>query len=730
MKRAKYPVLFAILGFAAIVAQIILQRRFMVAFGGNELTIGVVFAAWMLWAGFGNFVAGKFADRIKNVPLTLTLIFSAIAVTLPLTIIASSLIKAFWSIPPSQLMGPPLILVSTLILLLPLCFAIGAALVVAAKVPGSGSSSDIGTVYIFDSIGSAAGGLVFSWFAIVYLSPLQASFFISALLLAGAGLILYEDAPAKLIAMLVVVVFAILFFNSAKIESGVKGIQWRDYNPVADFDSRFGNIVVTENRGENTLFFDGQPQFSTPLSETYEAAAYLPLLMHKDPQDLLLIGGGLSGMVQRWRDAPLKLIDYVQIDPDVTGAEEHIMASKEMMADPRLKVHFGDGRAFVSSKDKAYDVIIVQMGDPATAATNRYYTKEFFEDAKRALKPGGILFFAVFETTNYLSPEAQKLLGSVHDTLNKAFDHIILLPLDRYYFAASTEAGELTDSAEVLAGRLKKSGFNAPTLLSQVLYGVYPERVAQIRDSIVKSAAETEYINTDRHPVAYYAGLVLWAAKSGEAAAHFLESLQKIKWWHFVIFIAAAAFFSVLLSKHRPAEVSSFWALAAVGFSSIVYEMALLIWYEVKVGLLFYRLGIIITAFMVGLSVGAFAAIRILRAFKPRHVFISLMLFAFALYMPLLFLVSKISFPLANFLCGAASGLIYQLAADRLVSKRKLIGKSAGLINFSDYLGAAAGSIVASIIMIPLFGLFPALLIAAFTLLAAASINIVITSKP
>ncbi len=741
MKQARSQLLFALLGFVAVVAQILLQRRFMVVFGGNELAIGIVFAGWMLWAGLGNFVAGRFADRIKNVPVALTLIFSAIAFILPLTIAAASLAKAALGIPPSQMMGPPLILLTTLIILLPLCFAIGAALVVAAKLPGTQTAADIGTVYIFDSMGSAVGGLVFSWFAVIYFDPFQASLFASALLFAGAGLILFEKAAAKFIAVFAVIAFAVLFFHSSSIETVINAVQWKGFNPIADFDSRFGNIIVTENRGEHTLFFDGQPQFSTPLPETYETTAYLPLLMKKDAKDVLLIGGGLSGMIQQWRDADLNSITYVQIDPKITDAEERFMSSKEMMADPRLKIEYGDGRAFLSQAEPAkFDVVVVQAGEPTTASSNRYYTKEFFEEARRALKPDGIIFFAIFEPTNYLSFEAGKLLGSVYDTLDKTFDHIVVLPLYRYYFVASAAKGDLTDSTEVLARRLEKSGYHAPTLLSQILYGIYPERVSRIRDSIMKAADETEYINTDRHPVAYYAGLVLWAAKAGGGAAEFLESLEKVRWWHVVAFIIIAAFLTTFPlslwegARGKGVEIASVWALFAVGFSSILYQMVLLVWYQVKVGLLFYRLGIIVTAFMVGLGVGAYGAMKLnerrRKAGGRGQKFVALCLVAFGVYMPLLFLVSGVSFTLANFLCGALAGLIYQIAADRLVGVKKQIGRSAGLVNFSDYLGASVGSVLAAVIMIPLFGLFPALLIAALTLVIAALLCIVITSKP
>lgn len=736
MKRTRFYALFALLGFAAIVAQITLHRRAIVVFGGNELTVGVVFTAWMLWAGLGNFITGRFADRIKNIPLVLAFFLFLICIFLPSTVLVFSLVKALLGLPPPQVTGPALNLAATLILLFPLCFSIGAAMVLSTKILGTGESYDIGRFYIFDSLGSAAGGLLFSWFAIQYLTPLEASFIVAAVLTAGCGIFLETKALQKLGAVFLTVVFMALFFISGSIEQWSDKIQWKGYNTVVDSDSRFGNIIVTENRGEHTLFFDGVPQFSTPLPDTYETNAVLPLLFVREPKNVLLLGGGLSGMIHQWRDIDLESIDYVQIDPLVTMIEKNVMAPAEMFVDPRLKTHFTDGRGFLRQKEidgceaECFDVIIVLAGDPTTAAANRYYTEEFFKDAKRMLRKDGVIFFGVFEPTNYVSAEVKNLLGTIYATLNKVFGHIVVLPLNNYYFAASENLSLLTDDVEILRSRINERGWHAPTLSSQVLYGIFPERIDEVQAAISQAAASVETMNLDRYPVAYYAGLILWAERSGEEAAGFLKLLSKVRPWHGLVFAAVILVLSLLGKRRYAIQMSSVWALAAVGFASIVYEIVLLIWYQVKVGLLFYRIGIIITAFMLGLSAGAYLAIRLSRSFKPRRNVTALLLLAFAGYMPLLFMLSSLSFPLANFLCGLLSGLVYQFVADMLVEKERLIGVSAGIINFSDYFGAAFGSILAAILMIPLFGLAASLLAGSILLAFAAFYHFFAVTNP
>ena len=51
-----YRLLFAVLltGATAISAQIVLLRELMVAFYGNELSLGVMLSAWLIWGAVGS----------------------------------------------------------------------------------------------------------------------------------------------------------------------------------------------------------------------------------------------------------------------------------------------------------------------------------------------------------------------------------------------------------------------------------------------------------------------------------------------------------------------------------------------------------------------------------------------------------------------------------------------------------------------------------------------------
>ena len=48
-----------IMGVSGIIAQIILLRELLISFHGNELTLGIILANWLILEAFGSFFIGK-----------------------------------------------------------------------------------------------------------------------------------------------------------------------------------------------------------------------------------------------------------------------------------------------------------------------------------------------------------------------------------------------------------------------------------------------------------------------------------------------------------------------------------------------------------------------------------------------------------------------------------------------------------------------------------------------
>lgn len=718
--------LFAAMGFATMVAQIVIMRRLIVVYGGNELVSGAVLAGWLGFSGVGNLIAGRFADRIIDVRRAAAISLFALAAAIPLTTAAATLIKVAFGIPPPAMVGLPIALVSTIMLMAPLGILIGNGFVISCRIPETRGATNIGRVYALDAIGAGLGGALYSLLAIRYLSPIQAGAVAAAVLIAAVGVTLRRPG-IKLAAVLLVGALAVTNFFSPNIEAGLAGFQWQGYNPVVQKESLFASLMVTDNRGERTLFVDGKPSFSLPLPETYESIAHLPLAEHTNPKDVALVGGGISGMIDQWRDWKLDQALFLRLDPDETWLERYAMPSN-LESPPRwAKIHHADGRHLIKDglpdgcRESCLDVIIINVGDPDTAAADRYFTVEFLREAKRMLRPDGILCLALLEPANVLGEEAARLLGTVRATVGQVFEHILVLPLDRFYFFASPVEGALTDDLDELERRLDQRGIKAHYLTTWVLAGVYPERIRSFRQGI-EEAAQRSTVNTDLRPIAYYAGMVLWEGKAGRLGSGVLRALEGLNPWIGLAALLTLLVLSLLVRKGWRPRMKATWALAAVGAAAMAYEIVLIVHYQMEMGVLIWRIGLILTAFMVGAGGGAVLAIRWLdsRCAPQWVLIISLISLAgYVIFEPLFVAVSFIA---ANFIMGVLCGWIYQLVTSRLVAARGGVGASAGIIESADHWGAAFGAVAASVAIVPLFGLKAALLAASSVIVAATAI--------
>ncbi|MBU1727007.1 MAG: spermine synthase, partial [Candidatus Omnitrophica bacterium] len=88
-----------VIGSSGIAAQIILLRELLVSFYGNELTVGVILANWILIEAIGVYWMGRILSRAKN-PVNLFFILQFIfSLTLPASVYFARTFKTFSGIP-------------------------------------------------------------------------------------------------------------------------------------------------------------------------------------------------------------------------------------------------------------------------------------------------------------------------------------------------------------------------------------------------------------------------------------------------------------------------------------------------------------------------------------------------------------------------------------------------------------------------------------------------------
>src|SRR5262249_25949979 len=123
----------------------------------------------------------------------------------------------------------------------------------------------------------------------------------------------------------------------------------------------------------------------------------LPYLFNRDSgsrpfEDVLIIGAGSGNDVSRALQWGARHIDAVEIDPVIyeLGQRDH---PDQPYQDPRVTVHLNDGRNFLRSTDKKYDLVIFALVDSLVLHSgysnirleSYLFTRQCFEDVRRVL---------------------------------------------------------------------------------------------------------------------------------------------------------------------------------------------------------------------------------------------------------------------------------------------------------------------------------------------------------
>ncbi len=161
------------------------------------------------------------------------------------------------------------------------------------------------------------------------------------------------------------------------------------------FSREDGAGLVTVRRspaGVQSLQINGKTEASTGGDmSTQLLSAHLPLLLHPDPRDVLVIGlasGITLGAAERHA---LRSIEVIEIAPAVREAARLFDPwSGRALADPRVRVVIDDARGRLIVRRRRFDVITSQPSNPWVAGVSNLFTVEFYRLARARLKPGGL----------------------------------------------------------------------------------------------------------------------------------------------------------------------------------------------------------------------------------------------------------------------------------------------------------------------------------------------------
>lgn len=120
---------------------------------------------------------------------------------------------------------------------------------------------------------------------------------------------------------------------------------------------------------------------------------HLPMLLHKNPKKVLVVGLGTGITLGATSVHPeVEELVLAEIEPEVIGAAKTFGKYNHFVLDnPKLKIVFNDGRNYLTTTKKRFDVITADPIHPWTQGSGYLYTAEYFQMASERLAPGGIM---------------------------------------------------------------------------------------------------------------------------------------------------------------------------------------------------------------------------------------------------------------------------------------------------------------------------------------------------
>jgi SAM-dependent methyltransferase len=242
--------------------------------------------------------------------------------------------------------------------------------------------------YTVNILGSVAGISLFALCSWLQLSP-TAWFLLIAV---GLGCFLFHRPFTRRQATRGVLLVLVVLAAGTRLASAVP--------PTEQFWSPYYRIDYSPDTKLIGVNLIGHQQMIS--RQTTHPAYAVPYLLNRDSgarpfEDVLIIGAGSGNDVSRAVQWHAKHIDAVEIDPRIAalGKAYH---PDQPYSEANVTVYQGDGRNFLRSTDRKYDLIIYALVDSLVLHSSYsnirlesyLFTKEAFAEVERRLKPDGL----------------------------------------------------------------------------------------------------------------------------------------------------------------------------------------------------------------------------------------------------------------------------------------------------------------------------------------------------
>jgi len=721
MRAARSLLIFSY-GLFTIAAQALLFREFITTFEGNDISVGIFFGTWFLWVGLAAILVNKIKAAANTLLKHIELLFLCY---LPAFVLQAALIiqtRELAGIESYELLSLRDILLLSIVINAPVSIVTGMLFPLACRWIQEDEKLPVSRVYMIEAAGSFLGGLAVT--VLVGFGVSSATIFFILAFIVSLSVFCVQLARARrwILAVIPVCAIGCLVIGADKVlTQKMQMIKWSKLLPEealsGSFQTAQSEYLYGVYQSQWVAIREGSTCEVLPDESTAGRIAAIGLCQNPDAERILVVGSGL-GLCREFLYLPqIKDVTWTHCDNEYVQRVVGFIPQELIITDERLEASTVDIRALLDNKKKYYDIVILNLPDATNSVLNRYYTLEFYHQVKEALRPGGVTQVSIAGGENIMGTELTNLGASTKLTLEEVFSYLVLTPGEDTWFIAS-DSNNLTGNPGTLRDRFAsieggKSIFPPEGLLSVYL----PERAAAAFEYYSSADLPEELlINRDSKPLTHLYSLLLAAKQSEAPIATFIKYLVLSGPLAFIIpiLVFVCLRFIYILKTTQPERKSGFdstFLVFSAGCIGIGAVISLCYLYQTRFGSLYLHIGIISSLFMAGLTIGA-SIIRYLlaseRKYQPQILLFTAILLHTLILSAIAFWQAEqwthLIFATFFILCGLCTGSYFPLAARGLADSGLETGQAGSKLEMADHIGASAGGLLTSLVLVPVLG--------------------------
>jgi spermidine synthase len=415
-----------IVGFAFVCLELIWYRMLAPIMGGSAYTFGIVLAVALAGIGVGGYVYSRRDPELPATPrlLAMTLVLEALAIGIPFALGDTLALYAAY-LRPSAAIGFGALVVSWIliagVIVFPASCVAGYQFPVLFALLGRGRARvarHVGVAYAFNTFGSIAGALAGGFLLLPGVGALGTwRGLIAVLTVLGAVALAVEiRRPSKIAGLVAPLLVGALALCCLRAEG--PGAVWRrgaigagrfkvtdlTTNQLTASQIERTKELLWERDGiESTIGLTGGTDLAFWVNGKVDGAVLTdrgtqamlgltPVALHPDPKSVFVLGLG-TGMSVGWVAAVpgIERVDVAELEPAVLDvARAAHQANLDALDQPNVHVFQGDGREFLLTTNRRYDVIVSEPSNPYRAGVASLFTQELYSAAAARLSENGL----------------------------------------------------------------------------------------------------------------------------------------------------------------------------------------------------------------------------------------------------------------------------------------------------------------------------------------------------